>query len=63
MIAKDKKTVELFIQDFINEKSSILFIIVGQLTLTEQKLINRIVNETNKRIIIVIHNLRNLYSK
>ena len=30
-IAKDKKTVELFIQDFIVEKSNILFIVVGQL--------------------------------
>jgi len=37
-IAKDKKAVELFIQDFIIEKSNILFIVVGQLlTLTEQK--------------------------
>ena len=62
-IARDKKAVELFIQDFIIDKSSILFIVVGQLTLTEQKLINRIVNETNKKLIFVIHNLKNLYSK
>ena len=32
-IARDKKAVELFIQDFIIDKSSILFIFVGQLTL------------------------------
>ena len=62
-IAKDKKAVELFIQDFIIEKSNILFIVVGQLTLTEQKLINRIINQTNKKLIFVIHNLKNLYSK
>ena len=62
-IARDKKAVELFIQDFIIEKSDILFIIVGQLTLTEQKLINRIINETNKEKIFVIHNLKNLYTK
>ena len=62
-IAKDKKAVELFIQDFIIEKSNILFIVVGQLTLTEQKLINRVVKETNKELIFVIHNLKNLYSK
>lgn len=62
-IAKDKKAVELFIQDFIIEKSSILFIVVGQLTLTEQKLINRIVTEGKKKNIFVIHNLKNLYSK
>ena len=62
-IARDKKAVELFIQDFIIEKSDILFIIVGQLTLTEQKLINRIINDTNKEKIFVIHNLKNLYTK
>lgn len=62
-IAKDKRAVELFIQDFIIDKSSILVIVVGQLTLTEQKLINRIVNQTNKNLIFVIHNLKNLYSK
>jgi hypothetical protein len=62
-LAKDKKTVELFIQDFIIDKSSILFIVVGQITFTEQKLINRIVNETNKKTIFVIHNLKNFYNK
>ena len=62
-IARDKKAVELFIQDFIIEKSDILVIVVGQLTLTEQKLINRIVTETNKKNIFVIHNLKNFYSK
>ena len=62
-IAKDKKTVELFIQDFILEKSSILIIVVGQLTLTEQKLINRVLAVTNKDLIFVIHNLKNFYTK
>ena len=62
-IARDKKAVELFIQDFIIEKSDILIIIVGQLTLTEQKLINRIINDTNKEKIFVIHNLKNFYTK
>jgi hypothetical protein len=31
--------------------------------LSEQKLINRVVNETNNNTIFVIHNLKNLYSK
>ena len=62
-IAQDKKAVELFIQDFIIEKSNILFIVVGQLTLTEQQLIYRIVKQTNKKLIFVIHNLKNLYTK
>lgn len=63
IMAKDKKAVELFIQDFIIEKSNILFIVVGQMTLSQQKLINRVVNETNNNTIFVIHNLKNLYSK
>ena len=63
IMARDKKAVELFIQDFLIEKSNILFIVVGQMTLSEQKLINRVVNETNNNTIFVIHNLKNLYSK
>ena len=62
-IARDKKAVESFIQDFIIEISDILIIVVGQLTFTEQKLIYRTVNEANKKNIFVIHNLKNLYSK
>ena len=62
-IVKDKKAVELFIQDFIIDKSNILFIVVGQLTLSEQKLIYRVANQTNKTILYVIHNLKNLYSR
>ena len=63
IMAKDKKAVELFIQDFLIEKSNILFIVVGQMTLSQQKLINRVVNETNNNTIFVIHNLKNFYSK
>ena len=62
-IARDKKAVELFIQDFIIEKSDILVIVVGQLTLTEQKLVNRIVNSVQKKQIFVIHNLKDLCGK
>ena len=63
IMARDKKAVELFIQDFLIEKSNILFIVVGQMTLSQQKLINRVVNETNNNTIFVIHNLKNFYSK
>lgn len=62
-IARDKKAVELFIQDFIIENSDILVIVVGQLTLQEQKLINRVVTMSRKKSIFVIHNLKNFYSK
>ena len=62
-IARDKKAVELFIQDFIIEKSHILVIVVGQLTLQEQKLINRVVTMSKNKVVYVIHNLKNFYSK
>ena len=62
IMAKDKKAFELFIQDFIIEKSNILFIVVGQMTLSQQKLINRVVNETNNNTIFVIHNLKKIFT-
>ena len=62
-IARDKKAVELFIQDFIIEKSDIIVIVVGPLTLQEQKMINQIVTTTKKETIYIIHNLKNFYSK
>ena len=41
-LTKDKKFTEIFIQDFIIEKSNILIVVVDQLTFSEQKLINRL---------------------
>ena len=38
----DKKITEMFLQNFILFSSDILIIVVGQLTYSEQKLINRI---------------------
>ena len=54
-IARDKKAVELFIQDFIIEKSDIIVIVVGPLTLQEQKMINQIVTTTKKETIYINH--------
>ena len=55
--SKDKKFIELFIQDFIIEKSNILIVVVNLLTFSEQKLINRLKN-TDYDKIFVIHNLQ-----
>ena len=53
----DKKITEKFLQNFILFSSNILIIVVGQLTYSDQKLINRIKGEVWKqKIIFIIHN-------
>ena len=53
----DKKITEKFLQSFILFSSNILIVVVGQLSYSEQKLINRIKWEVQKqKIIFIIHN-------
>ena len=56
-LSKDKKFTEIFIQDFIINKSNILILVVDQLTFSEQKLINRLKNENFDKL-FVIHNIQ-----
>ena len=60
--SRDKLITEFFIQTFIIWKSDILIIVVGNISLTEQKLLSRVKAEVesldkNKQI-YVIHNLK-----
>ena len=58
-LSKDKKCIEIFIQDFIIEKSNILIVVVDQLTFSEQKLINRLKQKQNfliNYLSFIIHN-------
>ena len=57
--ARDKLMTELFLQNFIINNSDILVAVVGILTYTEQKLLNRIREERTKtkKALIIIHNL------
>ena len=48
-IAKDKALTELFLQNFIITESDILIAMVGILTYSEQKLLNRIKSDLKKR--------------
>ena len=61
----DKTITEQFIKDFAINKSKIILIIVGQLTISEQLMINNIKNfNINKdKEIIIIHNLLNFVKK
>ena len=60
-IAKEKILTELFLQDYIIFNSDILIVVVGILTLTEQKLLNKITTkieaEKLKKNLFIIHNL------
>ena len=61
--SRDKLISEFFIQKFIIWKSDILILMVGNITLNEQKLLSRIESEVNSmnpiKQIYVIHNLQN----
>ena len=61
---RDKLITEKFIEDFIIFNSNILILVIGSITLNEQKLMKRIKNSLreNQRL-FVIHNLQNFYTK
>ena len=60
--SRDKLLTEYFLQKFIIFKSNILILVIGKITLTEQKLLSRVKNEVRKlnpnKPIYVIHNLK-----
>ena len=60
--SREKLITELFLQNYIINNSDILIIVVGILTYSEQKLLNRISNEFKKaksknKPLFIIHNL------
>ena len=63
-ISRDRLFTEAFLERYILRKSNILLLVVGILTLTEQKLINKIcqdlekLKEKEKKELVVIHNLQ-----
>ena len=69
--SRDKLVTELYIQQFILWKSNIVILLVGSITLSEQKLYARVKSELlalkeNQKInkkLFVVHNLQNFYRK
>ena len=65
--AREKIITEMFLQNFIMYNSDIIIIVVGILTYTEQKLLNRIKEEISKtklkKTLYIIHNLITYTSK
>jgi len=66
-IAGDKTLTEYFLQNFVIQKSNILMVVLGILSYSEQKLLNRIKIENKKKQgnppLYVIHNLQTYTTK
>ena len=64
--SKEKLITELFLQNYIIKNSDILILVVGILTYSEQKLLNRIKTDILKlkinKPLYIIHNLKTFYS-
>jgi len=64
--SKEKLITELFLQNYIIKNSDILILVVGILTYSEQKLLNRIKTDIQKlkinKPLYIIHNLKTFYS-
>ena len=56
--AKDRQMTDYFLQKFIYENSDIFICVVGNLTMTDQKFINRIIKNYTSKTIYIIHNLK-----
>jgi hypothetical protein len=64
--AIDKMVTEFFLQNLIKNISDILLVVVGELTYSEQLLIQKIKVESkkqNKKRIFIIHNLKEFRTK
>lgn len=62
-MAKDRQITDYFIQKFILEKSDIFICVVDNLTLSNQKFINRIIKNYTYKTIFIIHNLKTFIEK
>lgn len=61
---RDKLITETFIQQFIIETSHILVLVIGDITLNEQKILERVKKSlSTDKYLYVIHNLQNYQSK
>ena len=64
--SREKLITELFLQNYIIQYSDILILVVGILTYSEQKLLNRIKTDIQKlkinRPLYIIHNLKTFYT-
>ena len=60
---RDKLITEKFIEQFIIHTSDILVLVVGSITLNEQKILERIRKFLQNKFLFVVHNLQNFSTK
>ena len=67
---RDKLITEFYIRQFILQKSNLIILVVGSMTLSEQKLYSKVKSELStlqennvylKKLLVVVHNLHNFY--
>ena len=56
----DKQSTEFFLQKYILETSNIVIAVIGQLTRQNEKFINKIKLFCDRKLLFIIHNLKNL---
>ena len=61
-ICRDKTQSEIFLQNFVIEQSNIIIAVIGQMTYSEQKMLNRI-KKFGTKTLFVVHNLMNFETK
>lgn len=61
-LSLDKQLTEFFLQNFVIKYSNILIAVVGQLSYSDQKLLNRIKKDCKNKELFIVHNLNNLHS-
>ena len=57
--SRDKLLTEYFLEKFILQKSNVLIIVVGPMTISEQKLLTKLKNQSFEKDLFIIHNLQN----
>ena len=62
-LSRDRQMTEYFLQKFVISQANILICVVGQLTYSEQKFLNKIKKECGDKRLFIIHNLQNLITK
>ena len=62
-LSRDKQMTECLLQKFVLTQANILICVVGELTYSEQKFLNKIKRDTKDKRLFVVHNLQNLTEK
>jgi hypothetical protein len=62
-LSRDKQMTECLLQKFVLTQANILICVVGELTYSEQKFLNKIKKDIQDKRLFVVHNLQNFTKK